>query len=56
MVNKAEMDKKIQKQTVYSDPRHEIEIEMKKADPVYRKAFLEGEGNTGTESNTTSWD
>ncbi len=50
------MSKQIKKQTFFSDPKHKIAIEREKMDPAYRKAFLEGEGNTGSESNTTSWD
>lgn len=51
-----DMTEQIKKQTYFSDPRHEIEIGEMQTDPLVRKAFLEGEGNTGTESNTTSWD
>ena len=50
-----EMNERIQKQTVYANPRHEIAIECKKMDPLYKKAFYEG-GSAADASNTTTWD
>lgn len=51
----AEMSERIQKQTVCEGPRHEIAIESKKMDPLYKKAFYEGDDGKDA-SNTTSWD
>lgn len=55
MKKAADMSEKIQKQTVYAEPRHEIAIESEKMDPVYKKAFYDGDDGTDT-SNATTWD